>query len=128
MAVDFAAWDEGIDERTHLVGVRGEIDIFTAPEFKNLIAGAIEADHDFVVADLSEASFIDSSSLGVLISAHRRLGLRGGRLLIACDVPAVRSTFQITGLDGVLEIYDTRAQALEARAGGAGSEVPSAKR
>ncbi len=66
--------------------------------------------------DLSAATFIDSSSLGVLISAHRRLGLRGGRLIVACDVPAVLNTFRITGLDTVLEIAPSREQALAAPA------------
>src|SRR3712207_1693503 len=115
MAVEFAAWEEPVDETTQVVAVRGEVDIFTAPEFKTLIAGAIEAGRDTVVVDLAEATFIDSSSLGVLISAHRRLGLRDGRLIIACDVPEVRKTFTITGLDSVLEIVDDRAAALAAR-------------
>jgi anti-sigma B factor antagonist len=115
MAVEFAAWEEPVDETTQIVAVRGEVDIFTAPEFKSLIAGAIEAGRDTIVVDLAEATFIDSSSLGVLISAHRRLGLRDGRLIIACEVPEVRKTFTITGLDGVLEIVDTRAAALAAR-------------
>jgi len=49
----------------------------------------------------------------VLISAHRRLGLRDGRLIIVCDVPEVRKTFSITGLDSVLTVVATRKEALE---------------
>lgn len=112
MAVDFSAWDEPIDDTTHVVAVRGEIDIFTAPEFKALISGAIDAGRDTVIVDLSAATFIDSSSLGVLISAHRRLNLRDGRLIICCDVREVRNTFAITGLDSVLSVVDTREEAL----------------
>src|SRR5439155_1098758 len=82
--------------------VRGEIDIFTAPEFKQRIGAAIDDGRELVVVDLGETTFIDSSSLGVLISAHRRLASRKGRLVIACDVPAVRNTFKVTGLDTVL--------------------------
>ena len=69
-----------------------------------------------MIVDLAGATFIDSSSLGVLISAHRRLSMRRGRLIIACDVAAVRSTFRITGLDSVLDIVATRDEALAARA------------
>src|SRR4051812_44818446 len=112
MAVEFSAWEEPVDDTTKVVAVRGEVDIFTAPEFKGLIGSAIEAGHAFVIVDLAQATFIDSSSLGVLISAHRRLGLRDGRLIIACEVPEVRKTFRITGLDSVLEIVDTREAAL----------------
>ena len=112
MATEFSASDERVDDATHVVAVRGEIDIFTAPEFKAHIGAAIDAGHDVVVVDLSGATFIDSSSLGVLISAHRRLGVRGGRLVVACDVPAVLNTFKITGLDTVLELVPSREQAL----------------
>ena len=116
MAIEFSASDEQVDETTQVVSVRGEIDLFTAPEFKALIHDAIEAGRDLVVVDLTATSFIDSSSLGVLIAAHRRLKLRGGRVVVACDVPAVLSTFKITGLDSVLEMAASRDDALAARA------------
>lgn len=114
--MDFSATEVVVDDTTHVVAVEGEIDIFTAPEFKAMIAGAIEAGRAFVIIDLAATTFIDSSSLGVLISAHRRLSLREGRLIVASDVPAVRNTFKITGLDSVLEIVADRDAALAARA------------
>ena len=123
MAIEFSVWDEQVDGVTHVVGVRGEIDLFTAPEFKARIHGAIDAGRDLVVVDLSATTFIDSSSLGVLISAHRRMTLQGGRLVIACDVPSVLSTFKITGLDGVLEMARTREEALAQGADAAAPRV-----
>ena len=117
MAVEFSAWDEQVDETTHVVAVRGEIDIFTATEFKERVVAAIDAGRGLVVVDLAGTTFIDSSSLGVLISAHRRLSGRDARLVIACDVPAVLNTFKITGLDSVLEVVASRGEAL-GRAGG----------
>lgn len=115
MATEFSTADVEVDDTTHVIAVRGEVDIFTAPEFKARITDAIDAGRDVVVIDLAEATFIDSSSLGVLISAHRRLSQREGRLIVACDVPAVRNTFRITGLDAVLEIVASREEALSAR-------------
>ena len=112
MAIDFKAWDEPAGDTAHVVGVRGEIDLFTAPEFKQHIHAAIEDGAELVVVDLCEASFIDSSSLGVLISAARRARVRGRRFVIACDVPSIQNTFRITGLEGVLEIMPTREDAL----------------
>lgn len=114
MSVEFTASQEPVDARTHVVAVTGEIDIFTAPEFKTVIGDAIDAGRDMVIVDLSGATFIDSSSLGVLIAAHRRLSQRGGRLVVASDVPAVRKTFEITGLDSVLEVVDDRDTAFAA--------------
>jgi anti-sigma B factor antagonist len=115
VSVEFSAWDEQVDATTQVVAVRGEIDIFTAPEFKERVTGAIEAGREVVIVDLAATTFVDSSSLGVLISAHRRLGSRDGRLIIACAAPAVRNTFKITGLDAVLEIVKDREAALAAR-------------
>ena len=112
MAIEFSSWDEQVDGATRVVGVRGEIDLFTAPEFKQRINAAIEAGSHLVVVDLREATFIDSSSLGILISAHKRLRLRGHQLVIACEVPAILNTFSITGLDGVLALAPTRDEAL----------------
>ena len=112
MPPEFVLTEESLDGDRHVVAVRGEIDLFTAPEFKARIHDAIEAGRDLVVIDLTATTFIDSSSLGVLISAHRRLKGRGGRLVVVCDVPAVLSTFKITGLDSVLEMAGSRDEAL----------------
>lgn len=112
MAIEFAAWEEQVDKKTRIVAVRGEIDLFTAPEFKQRVNAAIEAGIELVLVDLNEASFIDSSSLGILISAHKRLRMRGDLLVIVCEVPAILNTFTITGLDGVLALEPTRDAAL----------------
>ena len=112
MAIEFAAWDEQVDPKTRIVAVRGEVDLFTAPEFKQRVNAAIEAGVRLVIVDLNEASFIYSSSLGILISAHKRLRLRGDELVIVCDVPAILNTFSITGLDGVLALEASRESAL----------------
>lgn len=112
MSVDFSAHDEPLDDGSHLVAVRGEVDIFTAPEFKERINAAIDSGAETVLIDLMGATFLDSSSLGVLISAHRRLGLRDGKLVIACDVKPVLNTFKVTGLDSVLPIAPDREDAL----------------
>jgi anti-sigma B factor antagonist len=116
MAVEFQVDDRAIDEDRHLVAVTGEIDLFTAPEFKARIAAPIDAGRSRVVVDLRETSFIDSSSLGVLIGAHRRLKLRGGALAVVCDVDAIVKTFRVTGLDGLFPVVPTLEEALEAPA------------
>src|ERR687895_611372 len=82
MAIDFEIADRKVDDDTHVVAVSGEIDLFTAPEFKQRMSAPIDAGRSNLVVDLSGTTFIDSSSLGVLIGAHRRLKLRGGSLVV----------------------------------------------
>jgi anti-sigma B factor antagonist len=112
MAIDFAIEDRPIDGKTHVVAVSGEVDLFTAPEFKQRVTAPIAAGIDRVIVDLTRTTFIDSSSLGALIGAHRRLQQRGGRLVVACDSDAIVKTFRITGLDGVFTIVNSVQAAL----------------
>ena len=115
MAIEFSIEDRAVDGNAHVVAVSGEVDLFTAPEFKQRVMAPIAAGVDHVIVDLTETTFIDSSSLGVLIGAHRRLKSRGGRLVVACDGEAIVKTFRITGLDGVFTIVDSVEAALGGR-------------
>lgn len=92
-----------------LVSVRGEIDLLTAPEFKAAVSEAMSRGAEEIVIDLTQTTFLDSSSLGVLIGAHRRLSRRGRRLLVVCDQPSVLRVLRITGLDGIFEVVGSMA-------------------
>jgi anti-sigma B factor antagonist len=120
MAMEFVITDRKIDGDTHVVAVTGEIDLFTAPEFKQRVSAPIDAGRSNVIIDLTATTFIDSSSLGVLIGAHRRLKLRGGSLVVVCDNDAIVKTFRITGLDGVFTLVKTLDDALDGDAVSAG--------
>ena len=114
MAVDFGLSDQTVDEYTHVVAVRGDIDLYSAPEFRQRISEVIDEGKTHIVIDLSEASFIDSTTLGVLVGAIKRLRTRGGALAIACQDSGILRVFEITGLDQVVGVHDTREDALAA--------------
>ena len=119
MAMAFSIDDRAVDDERHVVAVTGEIDLFTAPEFKQRVSAPIDAGRTQVVVDLTETTFIDSSSLGVLIGAHRRLRRLEGSLVIVCANDAIVKTFRITGLDGVFTIVPTLDEAFNGDAVGA---------
>lgn len=113
MAMAFSIEDRVVDDETHVVAVTGEIDLFTAPEFKQRLSAPIDAGRTHVIVDLTETTFIDSSSLGVLIGAHRQLRRHNGSLVIVCSNDAVIKTFRITGLDSVFTLVTTLEKALD---------------
>jgi anti-sigma B factor antagonist len=113
MPIDFSIEDRRVGGEAHVVSVSGDIDLFTAPEFKQRVLAPIGAGADHVIVDLTKTTFIDSSSLGVLIGAHRRLKARGGRLVVACDDEAIVRTFRVTGLDGVFTLVESVEAALD---------------
>ena len=101
-----------------VVAVTGEIDLFTTPEFKAAVATATSLDADTVLVDITRATFLDSSSLGVLIGAHRRLARRGRRFAIACDQQPILKVLRVTWLDGVFDIVESIPEALGSRVAG----------
>jgi anti-sigma B factor antagonist len=120
MAIEFAIEDRRAADGIHVVTVTGEIDLFTAPEFKQRMGRPIDDGVTRLIVDLTATTFIDSSSLGVLIGAHRRLRQRGGSLVVVCDNEAIVKTFKITGLDGVFTLVPSLDDALDGDAVGAG--------
>jgi len=97
-----------------VIAVRGEIDLFTAPELKSALTEAIDADVSRIVVDLTETGFLDSTALGVLIGALRRLRAGGGRLTVVNVDESIAKTFAITSIDQMLKICPTRAEAVAA--------------
>jgi anti-sigma B factor antagonist len=114
MPSEFAITEQGPEAGHHVIAVRGEIDLFTAPDLKQVLTDAIEGGEHRVVIDLSEVSFLDSTALGVLIGAVKRLRSRGGALAIVNTDPSIAKTFEITGLDQIFTILPSRADALAA--------------
>ena len=114
MPPEFSLSQESLDAERHVVSVRGEIDLFTAPELKSALSEAMESGHDRIVVDLTDTTFLDSTALGVLIGAVKRLRSRDGRLTIVNVDDNIAKTFEITGLDQIFTIKPTRDEAIAA--------------
>ena len=95
------------------VSVAGEVDLATAPELKDALGEVVQSGANGVLVDLSKATFIDSTTLGVLMGAVKRLRPSGGELVIACHDPNIRKIFEITLLDRVFKIFDTPGPGIE---------------
>src|ERR1700712_6135282 len=114
MPPEFAITEHPIDGERHVLAVRGEIDLFTAPELKQVLAESIESGRIRIIVDLTETTFLDSTALGVLIGAVKRLRSRDGALAIVNVDENISKTFEITGLDQIFKIVATRDEAVEA--------------
>jgi anti-sigma B factor antagonist len=114
MPPEFALTEDSIDAERHVVAVRGEIDLFTAPELKQKLTDAIEGGKTRIVVDLTQTTFLDSTALGVLIGAVKRLRTRDGALVIINVDQNIAKTFEITGLDQIFTIVGERDAAIAA--------------
>ena len=91
-----------------VVGVRGELDLLTAPGLGALIHALADAGHTEIVLDLVTLDFIDAAGLGVIAAASARLRPDGGALTIRSPSATVR---RILGITGLLDLVESGAPA-----------------
>lgn len=95
-----------------LVSIKGDtIDASNKPKLQKKLEGVIEGSR-FMVLDMSEVTFLDSSGLGMLLSCLRRLNGKKGDLRLCCLTKPVRSLIELVRLNNVIEIYDTSEAAM----------------
>ena len=118
--MNFDIKTEKLSEESYVISLAGEVDLYTAPEFKQQLLEVIGEGGKQVVVDFSETTFIDSTTLGVLVGGVKRLRSNDGQLALVCSDRNITKIFEITGLDRVFTIYPTRDEAV-APLGGSGS-------
>lgn len=90
-----------------VVEVRGEVDIYTSAQLRERLSAVIDSGSAQVVADLRAVDFLDSSGLGVLSGAQKRLHTAGGELSLVCDRENLLKILRITGMDQLFTVHGT---------------------
>lgn len=114
--VPFMVIARELNDATSVIAIEGELDLSSAPRVKWVLTDALEEGRTRLVVDLSQASFMDSTGLGVLIGVSKRLE-EGVELLVVCPSGPVRQVFEFSGTDGVFAIFSTLEEATEHLAG-----------
>ena len=78
--MNFEVKTDNVDDSTFVISLAGEVDLYTAPEFKQQLLDVIGEGGKEVVVDFSDTTFIDSTTLGVLVGGVKRLRAQDGRL------------------------------------------------
>jgi anti-sigma B factor antagonist len=109
---DIELIEETFDPAGLIVTVSGELDVATVPAFREHLEAAIEAGAHRLVIDLTAISFIDSVALAAIVHERQRLPEDGSVALVVDPSSYVMLVFQSTGLTQVLDLVETRAQAV----------------
>ena len=112
--MNFDIKTERVDDTSFVFSLGGEVDLYTAPEFKEQLLDVIGQGAKDVVVDFSDTTFIDSTTLGVLVGGVKRLRTNEGQLSLVCSDRNITKIFEITGLDRVFTIYGSRDEAVSA--------------
>jgi anti-sigma B factor antagonist len=101
MELDISTTEEG---RTLTLAGHGELDYATLDILTSELDKASREHIDEVIVDLRKVTYIDSSGLGVLVGAHRRLKGEGTSLVLRVADPEMIKLLSITGLDQLFAI------------------------
>jgi anti-sigma B factor antagonist len=104
--MDFVVTKEQVGPEAWVVQPRGEIDLYTSPTFRTELLSVIESGANSIVVDFSETTFIDSTGLGVLLGARKRLPSGVLLSIVSCDKAIVRM-LEVTCLDRIFPIFTT---------------------
>lgn len=91
------------DQDTAVVTPAGEADIFATAGLRRALCDAIRTDCPHVIVDLDHLTFMDASTLGVLVAARLRTAAAGNSLRVRCHSRRHRRLLRMTGLGGMLD-------------------------
>lgn len=96
----------GVDvhDRIFEYKVVGDIDLYKCPDIKATVQAQMRDGYRFVIFDLSDCKFIDSSAIGAFIQIVGWLRKRGGEFIVTNIVDSVRKVFTITRLENHIRV------------------------
>jgi anti-sigma B factor antagonist len=97
-----------------VLGVGGEIDVYTAPQLRERLIELVEGGQQHIVVDMEQVEFLDSTGLGVLVGGLKRVRAQDGSLRLVCGQERILKIFRITGLEKVFGIYPSVDEAVAA--------------
>jgi len=96
-----------------VVDVEGQLIVGNRQELKQTILDELDKGERKFLVDFSNTGYIDSSGLGVLVSLSKKIREQGGELRLSSLNEDLRTLFELTKLDTLFRIADSREEGLE---------------
>jgi anti-sigma B factor antagonist len=112
--VSFRIETRTLQDNSPVIGLEGEVDVYTAPQLKQTMIDLLEQGARRIIVDLTNVEYLDSTALGVLIGGLKRLREADGNLVLICPSARIKRVFEITGLDKIFEMYNCEDEAARA--------------
>ena len=96
-----------------MVTATGELDLAAGPQLRECLHNVINHGAKAVMLDINGVDFVDSTALGILVSAHKQLAELHRSLILVCSNEQTIRTLQLTALDRVFTIRGSIAEATD---------------
>jgi anti-sigma B factor antagonist len=97
-----------------VLALHGEFDLYSSPELAYELTRVRGRAERRLVVDLTSATFIDGSTLQLLLHTLGAISAAGGELVLVGSDRPLKRLLEVTQLDRVFRVVETRAQALAA--------------
>jgi anti-anti-sigma factor len=108
-----------------VVTAAGEIDITNAEGFRDALLSALNAGATGLIADLTPTTFLDSAGITALVRAARRAAATDAALRLAVAAPPVLRVLNLVGIDRLIQVYPSVADAAASLADQTGRGLPA---
>jgi anti-sigma B factor antagonist len=108
-------WDARPGAPFHVVAASGELDLVAAPALRELLEQLAELGQVELIVDLSEVTFVDSTTIGVLTGRLRSLRAAGGSMTLVCSHSHVLRTIEVAGVRRYFDVYATLSEAFASK-------------
>ncbi len=104
----------GVVDGIVAVAVRDDLDLLTMPELRAHLDRVLADNPRGVILNFCAVEYLDSSALVCILTVRRKLAESGGRLAIAGARASVLKLLHLTGIDELIGIHETEAEAADA--------------
>src|SRR5688500_16802901 len=112
-AFSFSSREAGCDPACVIYDLRGYIDAHTVIEFEKAMHASIDSGRNCVILDISGLSYISSAGIGAMMGLARKLGQRGGNLVLLNPSPKVFAILDGLGFTRIFKIASDEVSAVE---------------
>jgi anti-sigma B factor antagonist len=85
----------------------GRLDVTTAAKFRKDVSDLTANKPKFLIVDLAEVGFMDSSGLGALVSALKSVKAAEGEMIVCSLSEQVQMLFELTSMGKIFKIYSS---------------------
>ncbi len=101
-------------EQVVILSLKGRLDASTSKLFEEKLLDLINNNHEHrIVIDFQQLDYISSAGLRVLLMAAKILKPENGKLVLASLKDHLKEIFEITGFQGIFQIFNHKEDALK---------------
>ncbi|OEJ13461.1 anti-anti-sigma factor [Brachyspira hampsonii] len=101
-----------LENNTVILKLDGDIDVYSSSDLKDFIFSQIELGAKKIIIDMEDVYYIDSSGIGVFISALGRFKKINGKICFIKITDPVKKVFELTKINSFFPVFATETEAL----------------